>query len=123
MIQIKHYDIEQSAYKKQITVYYDNTVTLKASILYFHPDVNTHVPLISFNVKEMYSEEVAEYLNKNFDIYVRAGLHCSPLAHKCYNTTDRGTVRICPSVFTSINDAKAVINAVYMLSKSKKIII
>ena len=88
-----------------------------------YPDVNTHVPLISFNVKEMYSEEVAEYLNKNFDIYVRAGLHCSPLAHKCYNTTDRGTVRICPSVFTSINDAKAVINAVYILSKSKKILI
>lgn len=36
MIQIKHYDIEQTPYKKQVTVYYDNTATLKASILYFH---------------------------------------------------------------------------------------
>ena len=36
MIQIKHYDIEHSLYKKQVTVYYDDEVTLKASILYFH---------------------------------------------------------------------------------------
>ncbi len=36
MIQIKHYDIDYSKYKKQVTVYYDDNVTLKASILYFH---------------------------------------------------------------------------------------
>ncbi len=36
MIQTKHYNIEHSSYKKQVTVYYDDTVTLKAGILYFH---------------------------------------------------------------------------------------
>ncbi len=36
MIQIKRYDIEHADYKKQVTVYYDDQVSLKASILYFH---------------------------------------------------------------------------------------
>lgn len=87
------------------------------------PDIKAYVPLLSFNIKGYYSEEVAEFLNKDFNIYVRAGLHCSPLAHQSFNTSNRGTVRICPSVFTSISDAKALINAVYILSKSKKILI
>ena len=36
MIQIKKYDIEHADYKKQVTVYYDDEATLKASIIYFH---------------------------------------------------------------------------------------
>jgi len=36
MIQIKHYDIDNSIYNKQLTLYYDDCVILKASILYFH---------------------------------------------------------------------------------------
>ena len=36
MIQIKRYDIANTTYKKQVTVYYDDQVELKASILYFH---------------------------------------------------------------------------------------
>ena len=36
MIQIKRYDIVNTTYKKQVTVYYDDQVELKASILYFH---------------------------------------------------------------------------------------
>lgn len=36
MIQIKRYDIANASYQKQVTVYYDDQVDLKASILYFH---------------------------------------------------------------------------------------
>ena len=36
MIQIKHFPIEHMNYKKQVTIYYDDETTLKASILYFH---------------------------------------------------------------------------------------
>ena len=87
------------------------------------PDKIYHVPLLSFNIRGMFSEDVAAYLDNSYHIYVRAGLHCSPLAHKSFNTLNRGTVRICPSVFTTHNAVKTFINAVYKLIVSKKLYI
>lgn len=57
-------------------------------------------PILSFNYKDYSSEKTAALLAKQ-NIAVRAGLHCSPLAHKFFNTVDRGTVRLCPSAFTT----------------------
>ena len=36
MIQIKRFELEHTEYKKHATLYFDDTVTLKACILYFH---------------------------------------------------------------------------------------
>lgn len=59
-----------------------------------------YMPVLSFNVKETPSEQVAEYLNRK-GIAVRAGLHCAPMAHRKIKTENTGTVRIAPSVFTT----------------------
>ncbi len=69
-----------------------------------------YAPIISFNVKNMHSEEVAEILAGD-DIAVRAGFHCAPLAHKSFNTQDKGTVRISPSIFNEKNDIDLLINS------------
>lgn len=84
------------------------------------PDIYHHVPLLSFNIKDKDPNMVALELDKKFGICVRAGFHCSPLAHKHLGTGDRGTVRICPSVFTSQKDADYLINAIYKISLGKK---
>lgn len=70
---------------------------------------NKNCPIISFNVKNYSSEKVALYLAKN-DVAVRAGYHCSPLAHKHFGTLESGTVRICPSVFNDFRECKEFIN-------------
>lgn len=49
--------------------------------------------VISFNVKDIDSSEVADFLNDN-DIAVRSGLHCAPLAHAFLGTSEQGTVRM-----------------------------
>lgn len=64
------------------------------------PEKFKSAPIISFNYKDYPSEKTASLLAK-YNICVRAGLHCSPLAHKFFGTLDRGTVRLCPSVFTT----------------------
>ncbi len=87
------------------------------------PEVNHYTPLLSFNIKGMDSEETAHLLDKYFGIAVRAGIHCSPLAHKYMNTDSVGTVRVCPSVFTKESDINSIVNGVYRLSKFKKITI
>lgn len=57
------------------------------------------VPLLSFNVVGLPSEETALRLSQ-YGIAVRAGLHCAPVAHKHANTLPEGTVRVAPSMFT-----------------------
>ena len=68
-------------------------------------------PVLSFNIKDKDSEEVARYLSKSAGICVRSGLHCAPLAHETMGTIDRGTVRISPSVFTTDSDMKILLNS------------
>lgn len=75
------------------------------------------VPLISFNFKNKDSEVIAALLDKH-GICVRAGLHCTPSAHKFLGTVERGTVRVCPSVFTTENEIKFLIKVLKYFSKT-----
>ena len=75
-------------------------------------------PILSFNVKNKHSEEIAENLS-SMGICVRAGLHCAPLAHKKFGTENIGTVRISPSVFTKKSDIDFLIKSVIKIAKSK----
>lgn len=74
------------------------------------------MPIVSFNVKNKHSEEVAALLSED-GIAVRAGLHCAPLAHQKFKTEDTGTVRISPSVFTKKSDIDFLINSVRKIAK------
>ena len=74
-------------------------------------------PVLSFNIKGRKCEEVGEALDR-MGIAVRAGLHCAPLAHKTIGTGDIGTVRACPSVYTTKNDIDSLINGIKLLIKS-----
>lgn len=74
------------------------------------------VPTLSFNIKNIKSEETAAYLSDK-GIAVRAGYHCAPLAHKSYNTLDTGTVRIAPSVFTNKKDVNLLLNSLFEFAK------
>ncbi len=76
-----------------------------------------YVPLLSFNVRGLHSEETAERLSKA-DIAVRAGLHCAPFAHKAYKTQSCGTVRICPSAFTGQKDVNSLLNSIFQIAKN-----
>ncbi len=64
------------------------------------PEKETHVPVLSFNIKGLDSEETVMRLNKE-GFALRGGIHCSPLAHISYKTDKIGTVRIAPSIFTT----------------------
>ncbi|MBO4431927.1 MAG: aminotransferase class V-fold PLP-dependent enzyme [Clostridia bacterium] len=67
-----------------------------------------YLPVLSFNIVGVQSEEVAEYLNRR-GVAVRAGLHCAPAAHRKLGTGNTGTVRIAPSVFNGMEDAEYLV--------------
>lgn len=73
------------------------------------PTPEYFVPILSFNIEGYDSEITASILNKK-NIAVRAGLQCSPTAHKMFGTLERGAVRISPSVNTTISEIDYLIS-------------
>ncbi len=102
-----------------ILMLYNNLRKNKNIKLYTNPDTTNSVPVLSFSVKGMSSEDVARYLNNKYNVAVRAGLHCAPLAHTFMNTTDEGVVRVSPSLFTKESDIKTLIYAINNLKISQ----
>ena len=89
--------------------FYDGACKIKGLKLYSgRPEAGENVPLISFNIAGKTSMETAAMLSDN-GIYVRAGLHCAPLAHTTLGTMETGTVRVCPSVFTTEREISALL--------------
>ncbi|MGN0536575.1 MAG: aminotransferase class V-fold PLP-dependent enzyme [Acutalibacteraceae bacterium] len=93
--------------------------------LYLSPPTSDYfAPLLSFNIEGVDSETVAQYLDKN-GIAVRAGLHCTPAAHRFMHTEDIGVVRISPSFFTKREEIDFLAQTIrkWSFSHSTKIIV
>lgn len=85
--------------KKLASMLYRELGKIPGVILYGEdPEKTTTAPVVSFNLSDTRSEELAAELSRR-GFAVRAGLHCSPLAHKSLGTLKNGTVRVSFSVF------------------------
>lgn len=82
---------------------------VKDIIIYGPKDCDKITSVISFNIKNKKAEEIAHILDRKFNIMVRAGLHCSPLAHKVIGTNEIGTVRIGIGYFNTKEDIDKLI--------------
>lgn len=81
------------------------------------PTTDRFVPVLSLNIGQMSSEKVSSYLDRQFGIATRAGLHCAPLAHQTMGSDAAGTVRIAPSVFTTREEIEKTAFALHKISK------
>ena len=66
---------------------------------------------VSFLVDGMDPAETGRRLEKRFGILVRAGLHCSPNAHRTLGTFPEGTVRVSPGPFTTRKEIALFLSA------------
>lgn len=85
-------------------------------ILYTDRSAGGFVPVLSFNIEGMHSEQTAKLLDSR-GICVRAGLHCAPLAHETMGTIETGTARIAFSAFTTDNDIDRFVSAVRAIAR------
>jgi cysteine desulfurase family protein len=72
--------------------------------------------IVSFNIEGADSAEVAFILDQNFQIAVRAGYHCTPLAHECAGTLEKGAIRASVGYFTSKEEVEHLVRAVREIS-------
>ncbi len=77
------------------------------------------VPLVSFNLNFLQPGELAFILDTVHHIYVRAGLHCAPHAHRTIGTFPYGTVRASLGYFNTSADAEALIRALREIGRMR----
>ena len=79
--------------------------------LYGNFESTTQLPVLSFNMRGLHSEELAEKLsNKGFAL--RGGLHCAPFAHRKMGTLERGAARISVGIFNTTEQAASLCNEI-----------
>ena len=97
---------------------YESLSKLKYVKLYTNkPSKENFAPVLSFNIFDLNSEIVSNFLAKN-GVAVRGGLHCAPIAHKSMKTVDTGTVRVSTSVY---NKKSEVMDFIKLINNEKNI--
>jgi cysteine desulfurase family protein len=87
--------------------------------VYRAKDGSKQAPVISFNIEGYEPAEVGIILDQAFDIKVRAGLHCSPAAHKTLGTYPLGTIRLSPGHFNTDDEISSILQALEKIARAK----
>lgn len=107
-----------AAEKRKIRIIRDFLAGLDAVRIYGPGPDEPSVSLISFNIKGWEPEDVGAVLSGNYEIAVRTGLQCAPLAHKCIGTFPAGTVRVSPGYFTTDEEINIFCKAVRVMAET-----
>lgn len=78
--------------------------------------VQLRAPIVSLNIANLDSSEVADELAERFEIATRPGAHCAPRLHRALGTEDQGAVRFSWSYFNTEAETDAAAEAVRILA-------
>ena len=81
--------------------------------IYGPRELDERVGVVSFNIQGMDASEVGLILDQVYNIAVRVGLHCAPLAHKTLGTLEKGSLRASFSFFNTEEEVDQLISAVH----------
>ncbi|MEG2058617.1 MAG: aminotransferase class V-fold PLP-dependent enzyme [Lachnospiraceae bacterium] len=68
--------------------------------------------IVTLNIREYDSGEVADILAQDYEILTRAGAHCAPLMHEALGTCAQGAVRFSMGYFNTEEEMERAITAV-----------
>lgn len=75
--------------------------------------------VFAFNISNIDSTEISNYLDEKWSICVRSGYHCAPLKHKALQTLDSGAVRVSLSYFNTYQEIEKLVFAIKNFLKRK----
>jgi selenocysteine lyase/cysteine desulfurase len=91
---------------------------ITGATVYKSKDEKRQAPVISFNVKGYEPGEVGAILDQAFNIKVRSGLHCAPVAHTALGTFPKGTVRVSPGYFNTQAEIDQTVQAIKEIAEA-----
>lgn len=67
--------------------------------------------------EDVYPSEAGNILDTEYDILVRPGLHCAPIAHKTLKTFPEGTIRISMGYFNTLEEIEITARAIRKIAE------
>ena len=110
-------------HKKEVSLmksFYDGIKDIQGIKIYgdFSNESNEkRVAIVTLNIKNMDSGEVAMLLEDKYGIAVRSGAHCAPLLHEAFSTKEQGAVRFSFSYFNTIEEINEAIKAIKVIAE------
>ncbi|MCD8351961.1 MAG: aminotransferase class V-fold PLP-dependent enzyme [Planctomycetaceae bacterium] len=98
----------------------DGIASLPGLTLYGDYGAAARVPIVSLNLGDIDSSEIAGRLADDHDIAVRAGAHCAPLLHRRFGTVEQGAVRFSFSHFNTEDEIDLAVAALRNLASEVK---
>jgi cysteine desulfurase family protein len=97
---------------EKVIDFFSNSSRIK---VYGPKNSEDRVGLVSFNISDFSADTVGCWLDHQYQIVTRTGLHCSPLAHRVAGTSEMGSIRISISPFTSDQEVDTLLKALTKL--------
>lgn len=105
-------------YEEDLTKHFiEEASKIDGIILYGPCNVKNQGAVVSLNIKDADSSEVSYILDEEYDIAVRPGLHCAPLAHETIGTLEQGVVRFSFGIFNTHDEIEYAIKALKEIAK------
>lgn len=92
--------------------FYEGVKNLPEVKVYGNFQTENRAPIVTLNIGDYDSGEVADELAEVYGIYTRAGAHCAPLMHDALGTVEQGAVRFSFSYFNTEEEIDQAIEAV-----------
>jgi len=88
--------------------------------LYGPAEARQQTAVVSFNIAAREPSEVGLWLDEEFGIMCRVGLHCAPAAHKTIGTFPAGTVRFGLGYFNTEEEVERAVEAVRKIARGDR---
>ena len=85
--------------------------------LYGNYEQFPRAPILSLNILDYDSGEIADVLAQDYGIMTRAGAHCAPLMHEALGTEEQGAVRFSFSYFNTEEEIDQAAKAIRELAE------
>ena len=104
-------------HEEELTKYFIRGIEKIEGIKIYGPLTDRQGPVVSLNVKDIDSSEIAYILDDEYNIAVRPGLHCAPLAHKTIDTLNQGSVRFSFGIFNTYEEIDYAIKSLKKIAR------
>lgn len=105
-------------HEKELTDHFIKEIQKIHNVKAYGPlNTKEQAAVVSINIGDMDSSELSYVLDQNYDVQVRPGLHCAPLAHKTIGTFEQGVVRFSFGPFNTHEEIELGIKAIKEISE------
>lgn len=99
-------------HERKLTEYLADSMKNIHGIRLYLPPKESHVGIIAFNIAGYKASDIGMILDEDYNIAVRTGYHCAPFVHEYLDDREYlGVVRAGVSMFTTFDDADALVGA------------